>query len=205
MTLPLAIRWQNNLADQLALQAKRLARSPQVQSGHFGSEGTVEYLRPSSPEILFRQSYRSIVQSLTLAGGDLAAAEDATQEAFIELCVRWNRISRYDNPAVWVRRVAINKLRKVHRSNTRRAVALLRLVSDERVAPPPNEPDTSLLAALRALPPRQRVAAVLFYVEDLSIAEVASTMGISQGAVSQHLNRARTTCRAHLESSDDNR
>ena len=205
MTLPLALRWQNNLADPLALQAKRLARSPEVQSAHFESKGTVEYLRPSSPELLFRQSYRSIVQSLALSAGDLAAAEDATQEAFIELCVRWNRICRYDNPAVWVRRVAINKLRKAHRSNTRRAVALLRLDSDERMAPPLAEPDTSLLAALRALPSRQRLATVLYYVEDLTISEVASAMGISQGAVSQHLNRARTTFRAHLESSDDNR
>jgi RNA polymerase sigma-70 factor (ECF subfamily) len=204
MTPPLALRWQNNLADQLALQAKKLARSPGVQSAHFGSEGTVEFLRPSSPEILFRQSYRSIVQSLALAAGDLAAAEDATQEAFIELCLRWNRISHYDNPALWVRRVAINKLRKVHRSNARRAIALLRLVSDESMAPPA-EPDTSLLAALRVLPSRQRLATVLYYVEDLTMAEVASAMGISQGAVSQHLNRARSTFRAHLESSDDDR
>jgi RNA polymerase sigma-70 factor (ECF subfamily) len=204
MTLPLALRWQNNFADQLALRAKRLARPREVHSDHFGNEGMVEQLRPSSPEILFRQSYRGIVQSLALAGG-LEAAEDATQEAFIELCVRWNRISRYDNPALWVRRVAVNKLRKTHRSNTRRAVALLRLVSDEWIAPPPAEPDTSLLAALRALPSRQRIAAVLHYVEDLTIAEVASTMGISQGAVNQHLNRARTAFRAHLESSDDNR
>lgn len=205
MTLPLALRWRNNLAGQLALQAKRLARSPEVQSSDVGGKGTVEYLRPSSPEILFRQSYRSIVQSLALAAGDLAAAEDATQEAFIELCVRWNRISHYDNPAVWVRRVAINKLRKVHRSNTRRAIALLRLDFDDRMAPPPGEPDTSLLAALRELPPRQRLATVLHYIEDLTIAEVASAMGISQGAVSQHLNRARTAFRAHLENSDDNR
>lgn len=205
MTLPLAFRWRNNLADQLALQAKRLARSPEVQSADVGSKGTVEYLRPSSPEILFRQSYRSIVQSLALAAGDLAAAEDATQEAFIELCVRWDRISRYDNPAVWVRRVAINKLRNVHRSNTRRAVALLRLDSDEGMAPPPADPDTSLLAALRALPSRQRLATVLYYVEDLTIADVASAMGISQGAVSQHLNRARTAFCAYLGGSDDGR
>jgi RNA polymerase sigma-70 factor (ECF subfamily) len=205
MTLPIALRWQDNLADQLALQAKKLAPSPAVQPAHFGRDGTAEFLRPSSPEILFRQSYRSIVQSLALAVGDLAAAEDATQEAFIELCVRWNRISLYDNPTTWVRRVAINKLRKVHRSNARRAVALLRLVSDESMAPPPAEPDTSMLAALSALPARQRLATVLYYVEDLTMAEVASAMGISQGAVSQHLNRARSTFRAHLESSDDNR
>ena len=96
--------------------------------------------------------------------------------------------------------MAINKLRNLHRSDNRRAVSLLRLVSEERVVPPPAEPETGLAAALRTLPTKQRLATVLYYVDDLSIAEVASAMGISLGAVSQHLNRARTTLREYLES-----
>jgi RNA polymerase sigma-70 factor, ECF subfamily len=200
MTLPLSPEWQNKFANRLALAAKKPARSQVLQLFHSGDEGASERLRPSSPEILFRQSYRNIVQSLALATGNLTAAEDATQDAFIEACIRWNRISRYDNPAVWVRRVAINKLRNIHRSNNRRAVALLRLVSEERVTPPPTEPDTGLIAALSALPMKQRLATVLFYVDDLSIVEVASAMSISPGAVSQHLNRARGTLREYLES-----
>ena len=54
----------------------------------------VQFVRPASVEALFRQSYTSIVQALALAGGDLAAAEDATQEAFAKAWVRWSRISR---------------------------------------------------------------------------------------------------------------
>jgi RNA polymerase sigma-70 factor (ECF subfamily) len=157
------------------------------------------FLRPSSPEALFRQSYRSIVQALALAGGDLAAAEDATQEAFAEACVRWNRISRYDNPGAWVRRVAINKLRNAHRSRVRGAVAMERMTSEIETAPPPIEAETDLVGELRRLPKKQRLSAVLFYVEGFSTAEVAEAMGISQGSVSQHLNRARTALRSHLE------
>lgn len=181
------------------LLAKKLGKSAAVQQHVRRGEDTLDFLQPSNPEILFRQSYRSIVQSLALAGGDLAAAEEATQEAFIELCVRWIQVSRYDNPAAWVRRVAINKLRKIHRSTARSAAAVVRLGSEEKLAYAPTEPDTALVAALGALSPRQRLAAVLYYVEDLTIAEVAAAIGISPGSVSQHLYRARISLRAHLE------
>ena len=160
-----------------------------------GSEGA--HLRPASLEALFWQSYGSIVQALALACGDLAAAEDATQEAFAQAWVRWGRISRYDNPGAWVRRVAINKLRNAHRSRLRGEAAVLRMTYEVASAPPDEPAD--LTGALQRLPHQQRLCAVLFYVDGLSTAEVAQAMGISQGSVSQHLNRARTALRAHLE------
>lgn len=160
------------------------------------SEGA--HLRPASLEALFWQSYASIVQALALAGGDLATAEDATQEAFALAWVRWDRISRYDNPGAWVRRVAINKLRNAHRSRLRGEAAVQRMTY-EAASTPPSEPESDLTGALQRLPYKQRLCAVLFYVDGLSTAEVARAMGISQGSVSQHLNRARTALRAHLE------
>ena len=156
-----------------------------------------QFLRPASLEALFRQSYRLIVQALTLASGDQAAAEDATQEAFAQAWARWGRISRYDNPGAWVRRVAINKLRNAHRSRLRGEAAVQRMSYE--VAPAPSEPESDLVLGLQRLPNRQRLCAVLYYVDGLSTAEVAQAMGISQGSVSQHLNRARTALRAHLE------
>jgi RNA polymerase sigma-70 factor (ECF subfamily) len=161
------------------------------------SEGA--HLRPASLEALFWQSYTSIVQALTLASGDLAAAEDATQEAFAQAWVRWGRISRYDNPGAWVRRVAINKLRNAHRSRLRGEAAVQRMNSEISTAGPPREPESDLLLGLQRLSYKQRLCAVLFYVDGLSTAEVAQAMGISQGSVSQHLNRARTALRAYLE------
>jgi len=158
----------------------------------------VQLLTPASVEALFRQSYSSIVQALALAGGDLAAAEDATQEAFAQAWVRWDRISRYDNPGAWVRRVAINKLRNAHRSRLRGEGVMQRMNSEISTAAP-REPESDLIVGLARLPYKQRLCAVLFYVDGLNSAEVAQAMGISQGSVSQHLNRARTALRAYLE------
>jgi len=52
---------------------------------------------------------------------------------------------------------------------------------------------------LRQLPTRQRVAAALFYQADMSIHEISQIMGISEGAVNSHLNRARRTLKEVLE------
>jgi len=184
------------------VSTRRRPRQRSVKTGaevRRSDEAELQSLKPASVEVLFRQSYTSIVQALALAGGDLAAAEDATQEAFAQAWVRWARISRYDNPATWVRRVAINKLRNAHRSRLRGEAALERMNAEPSTAVVPGEPESDLLGGLARLPYKQRLCAVLFYVDGLSTAEVAQAMGISPGSVSQHLNRARTALRAYLE------
>jgi len=50
------------------------------------------------------------------------------------------------------------------------------------------------MTALAGLPLRERQAAVLYYVNDRSVAEVAAALGVSDGSVKTLLSRAR----AHL-------
>ena len=44
---------------------------------------------------------------------------------------------------------------------------------------------------LAELPRRQRVAVTLFYLEGLSVGEIAETMKITSGAVKFHLSKGR--------------
>jgi RNA polymerase sigma factor (sigma-70 family) len=62
---------------------------------------------------------------------------------------------------------------------------------------------TDLLRALGELPPRQRVALVLRYFEDLSEAQVATVMGCSVGTVKSTTSRALDRLREALEQPDD--
>lgn len=71
--------------------------------------------------------------------------------------------------------------------------------TNSEISAAPREPESDLVGGLARLPYKQRLCAVLFYVDGLNTAEVAQAMGISQGSVSQHLNRARTALRAYLE------
>jgi RNA polymerase sigma factor (sigma-70 family) len=150
-----------------------------------------------TPELLFRRHYRGLVAALTIASGNRELAADSVQEAFVELCKRWDKIGQYEKPEAWLMRVAVNRVRSEQRSLGRRAAALLRLDTQPEDTPPNVPPD--LAKAFRALPSRQRLACCLFYILDLSLEEVSQAMGISEGAVGSHLHRARTSLRAMLE------
>jgi len=154
---------------------------------------------PIDPETLFRENYTALVRSLAVACGDSEAAADAVQDAFIQLCLHWKRVRKYDNPVAWVRRVAINRLSNHRRSLRRRTAALLRLVNQELHVSRDPGLQTDLEAALERLPMRQRVAVSLYYVEDLPVAEVAASMGVSEGSVNTHLHRARAALKPVLE------
>lgn len=153
-------------------------------------------------EAFFVAHFDRLVRSLTAMTGDAASATDAVQEAFIKAYSRWSRLRRYDDPASWVRRVAINKNRDTRRSFSRRRAREDRF---EQPAPVDSEVtwesdyEVDVVGVLERLSPRQRSVAVLFYLDDLSTSEIASSLGISVGAVKFHLNKARTALRAILE------
>ncbi len=175
-------------------------QGPDVLPPPRASAASGSRLEYASPEALFRSEHESLVRALAVAaGGDLEDARDAVQEAFIRLCLDWSRISRYQDPAGWVRRVALNRLRNQQRSRRRWRGALLRLGSraeeraavDTAVSSGTHLAESEALRLLRGLPERQRVAMALHYVADLSVAQVAAAMGVSEGSVKQHLHRAR--------------
>lgn len=137
----------------------------------------------------YRQHREGLVRLCFLATLDREAAADAAQESMLRAFAAWDSL-RDQMPLAWVRRVALN----VCRSRWRRAQRELRLLPRLFTLPAPVEPsDPDLVAALRRLPLRQREAVVLRYWGRLSVEECATTMGVSVGAVNQHLTRARGT------------
>jgi RNA polymerase sigma-70 factor (ECF subfamily) len=151
-------------------------------------------------EALFRAHYGRLVRALTVAGGSREAAADAVQEAFVKAHLHWRRIHRYEDPVGWIRRVAINRLHDEHR-RLRRKATVERRMANER--PPTGEPSidetTKLLAAL---PRQQRMAMALFYVDGMSVADVATAMRLSEGAVKFHLHAGRAKLRDAVGRSD---
>lgn len=146
---------------------------------------------------LFAEHYERLVRALTVVAGNRETAEDAVQEAFVKAHLRWHKIGRYDDPVGWIRRVAINRLRDVHRSHERRRGVLRRLASRtevEHLDPEIDEFDQ----ILATLPRQQRAATALFYVEGLGIAEIADILDIAEGSVKSHLYDARRRLRPLL-------
>ena len=146
-------------------------------------------------EPYFRAHYARLVGALAVACGDGELAADAVQEAFVRAHRRWRSIGAYEDPIGWVRHVALNLLRDDQRRTARKRRALARVAASATSTPPPSEPD-GVAALLESLPRQQRIAAALFYVDELSVAEVAAAMGIAEGTVKSHLHDARQTLRA---------
>ena len=157
-------------------------------------------------ESLFRAHYGRLVRALTAVSGSEEAAADAVQEAFVKAHQKWRTIGQYDDPVGWIRRVAINRLRDGHRSNTRKERALVRLAAstDETYEQPETEladgatETERLAAALSGLPKQQRLSLALFYLEGLSVAETAAALELSEGAVKYHLHQGRERLRGVL-------
>ncbi|MEI8241301.1 MAG: sigma-70 family RNA polymerase sigma factor [Actinomycetota bacterium] len=151
-------------------------------------------------DALFRAHYGRLVRALTLVAGSREAANDAVQEAFVKAHLHWRRVGRYEDPVGWIRRVAINKLRDDHRRQGRKERAIERVAAEQRTDTAHRVgvqwSDGADAAELLAnLPRQQRLAVALFYVEGLSVAEVASTLDISDGAVKFHLHQGREKLR----------
>jgi RNA polymerase sigma-70 factor (ECF subfamily) len=148
---------------------------------------------------VYRREYAPLVRALTVACGDREVAADCVQEAFVKAHLRWRRLSTYDDPVAWVRRVAINRMRDHFRREkvSGRAHRLLAAGASTHQAPPSLALD--LPKMLAALPRQQRIAMSLYYVADLSVAEVAAAMLVSEGAVKFHLYEGRRRLRPLLE------
>jgi RNA polymerase sigma-70 factor (ECF subfamily) len=122
--------------------------------------------------------------------GELSAAEESAQEAYTRAWLRWSRLSSYDDPGAWVRRVAIRQAISRWR-RARVAASFLATARPTDPAPPPDEDSVALVTALRQLPEAQRRALVLHHLAGLSVAEVAQLERCPQGTVKTRLSRGR--------------
>ena len=141
-------------------------------------------------EVFYRREYPRIAALARVLTGPVGA-EDAAQEAMLVAYRRWREIGQMADPAMWVRRVCVNVATSQLRRRGAEARALLRLRGRRHEPWMPEPIDEDFWAAVRSLPRRQAQVVALHYLSDLSVADVAATLQIGEGAVQTHLARAR--------------
>ncbi|CAM5434385.1 SigE family RNA polymerase sigma factor [Streptomyces xanthochromogenes] len=151
-------------------------------------------------EEFYAHSVKPLVGQVYLMTGDLHEAQDVVQEAFVRAWGRRGGLDGGAGPEAWVRtvawRLAVSRWRR-----GRRAAEAWRRHSHAHTAeaPAPDPGTVALVDALRGLSDRQRRVAVLHYVCDLSVDQVAHETGISAGTVKTHLSRARAALAPRLQ------
>ena len=148
--------------------------------------------------------------------GDWAAADDATQEAFLS-GYRAFASFRGGNPRAWLLRIVANKCRDMMRARKARPALSLDFSplgpeDDGSPAPEPpsgeespeetalrNELGRAIQEGLQSLSEERRLAVVLIDVQGYSYEEASQVMGCSLGTVKSRLARARADMRDFLQ------
>jgi RNA polymerase sigma-70 factor (sigma-E family) len=143
---------------------------------------------------------RSLLHSAYLLTGNLADAEDLVQSALAKTYQAWDRIEDRGALDGYVRRAMVNthiswwRRRKVDEYPTDE-------LPDQPVddAMASSETSDALRRAIDRLPQRMRAAVVLRFLEDMTEAEVADVLGVSQGTVKSTVSRAVAKLRTDSE------
>ena len=154
-----------------------------------------------------------IFRFLLASTRDVDLAETLTQECFLKAHRNWAGFRGESSAMTWLMRIAIN-LQKDHWRNRRlqfwRQTQTNSVDLDEASEWLPNgesSQEQQLLAkervaqvwhAVEGLSERQRTVFLLRYVEELDLAEIAASTGLSEGTVKAHLSRALTRVRVEL-------
>jgi RNA polymerase sigma-70 factor (ECF subfamily) len=138
-------------------------------------------------DALFRREFGPITRTAYLVVGDWEVAREIAQDAFVQALKHWRKVQVMESPGGWVRRVAIRDAVRSRRRHARgHELEIERARRDE-----PSGETVDVRTALLTLPPRQRAAIALHYLDDRPVAEIASLLGCSAGTVKTHLSRGR--------------
>jgi RNA polymerase sigma-70 factor, ECF subfamily len=145
---------------------------------------------------VFVQIYRIV--------GNVADAQDLTQETFIKALQHQDQIKDEQKAAHWLSRIATNTAIDFLRRSGRATFCEI----DEAPQSHAESPEDRVLRAeqrnyledgLRLLSPRERAALMLRDVEGMPAEEVARRMDCSKATVRSHIANARTKFRRYIE------
>jgi RNA polymerase sigma-70 factor (ECF subfamily) len=147
-------------------------------------------------DALFRREFGPITRTAYLIVGDWEVAREIAQDAFVQVLRNWKKVQEMESPGGWVRRVAIRDAVRSRRRDARRRLLMSSL--SPALVGTSDVPGRDVRVARLAVPRQQRAVIALFYLEDRPVAEIATLLGCSEGAVKTHLSRGRAALAKRL-------
>lgn len=141
-------------------------------------------------DAFYLREFPKMVALAAAVSGSRLIAEDLAQEAMVKANRQWGRVSGYDKPGAWLRRVTINLATSAVRRRAAEAKRFLRLNRGITV-PGPEPDDADVWRAVGRLPNKQRAAIALYYLEDRPVVEIADALGCAEATAKVHLHRGR--------------
>ena len=149
-------------------------------------------------EILVREYRDRVLNVAWRIVSDADAAQDVAQETFIKAYQQLPRFRGKSKFGTWLYRIAVNEARAHLRAQHRRQARWEKqgaLEAAQPVPPEVGEQAGPIVALLQELPEKQRIALALFYLQELSVAEIAQAVRAPTGTVKAWLSRGRQRLR----------
>jgi RNA polymerase sigma-70 factor (ECF subfamily) len=156
-------------------------------------------------ELVERWQPRLWRHAMRLAG-DRDAANDVVQQAWVAIIRGLGRLNDAARFRRWAYQIVTYKCADWIRERQRERATVTELASakDDSVSPPQNVDDAAdevatLRAAIGRLSPDRRVALSMFYLDEMSLAEIAEALALPIGTVKSRLHYARQELKTILE------
>lgn len=175
--------------------------SPEIDAAHLAAQELQNRFVSDNLQRIFRLIYRIV--------GNVADAQDLTQEAFIKALQRHEQLKDLEKATHWLSRIASNTaidfLRRTSKVNFCEIDSLVDPLSEPTESPEQavlrSEHRAYLEHGLAALTDRERTALLLRDVEGLPADEVAEHMNCSKATVRSHIANARIKFKRYIERS----
>lgn len=156
-------------------------------------------------EQVARERYQRLVAHATLVSASPSDAPDLVQESLIAAFSGRARFGSVEQAEAYVRRAIASRAIDAGRRKSREARLLARAAAQLPVAVVHEDrlPGADVVRALSTLSPRERACVVLRQMEDLSVVETASVLGLSEGAVKRYTSDGLARLNAQLGSATD--
>lgn len=142
-------------------------------------------------------TWPSLYRTAYLLVGDRADAEDLVQTALAKTYASWGKVREVEAAPGYARTTLVNTATSWFRRRSWRNERPSEHLPDTAVTDDPSD-RPALMDALAALAPRQRAVVVLRYYEDLSVAQTAAALNISEGTVKSQTSAALAHLRTLL-------
>ena len=155
---------------------------------------------------LYKRYKTQVYRTALAITHDEKAAEDILQDVFLRIYTYADRIDETRPLGPWLYRVTVN-LAYSWASRVKRWLHSLQDMFDRWTSPAQWRPEAVaekreqrhiLQQAIDALPPRHHAVIVLYYLEELSLKEIAYVMDIPEGTVKSRLHYARERLRKSI-------
>lgn len=142
-------------------------------------------------------AWPALYRTAYLLVGEHALAEDLVQTSLAKTYASWRSVRDLSAAPGYARTTLVNTAASWFRRKSWRNELATAELPERGYQPEPSD-RPAVLDALAQLPPRQRAVVVLRFYEDLSVAEAASALGISEGTVKSQTSDALARLRVLL-------